>query len=84
MKTLTTHTAYRIFAILKAEGYQGAESRIRQFVGEWKRAHEVPKVFLPLDYDPGKDAQIDWGEATAIIGGMRQTVQYFDMRLCYS
>jgi transposase len=78
------YTAHRIFEILKAEGYQGAESRIRQFVGEWKRSHEAPSVFLPLDYDPGRDAQVDWGEAIAIIGGVRQTVQYFVMRLCYS
>lgn len=78
------YTAHRIYAILKAEGYQGAESRIRQFVGEWKRLHEAPPVFLPLDYDPGKDAQCDWGEATAIIGGVKRTVQYFVMRLCYS
>jgi Mu transposase-like protein len=53
-------------------------------VGEWKRSHEAPKVFLPLDYDPGQDAQVDWGEAITIIGGVRQTVQYFVMRLCYS
>src|SRR5438874_13554762 len=63
---------------------QGAESRIRQFVGEWKRSHEVPKVFLPLDFDPGQDAQVDWGEAIAIIGGVRQTVQVFVMWLSYS
>ena len=30
------------------------------------------------------DAQCDWGEAIAIIGGVRQTVQFFVMRLCCS
>jgi hypothetical protein len=30
------------------------------------------------------DAQCDWGEAIAIIGGVQQTVQFFVMRLCYS
>lgn len=30
------------------------------------------------------DAQCDWGEAIAIIGGVRQTVQFFVMRLRYS
>jgi hypothetical protein len=37
-----------------------------------------------LEFDPGTDAQVDWGEAIAIIGGERVTVQIFLMRLCYS
>jgi transposase len=41
-------------------------------------------VFLPLEFDPGTDAQVDWGEAEAIIAGVQQTVQFFVMRLCYS
>jgi hypothetical protein len=41
-------------------------------------------VFLPLEFDPGQDAQVDWGEAQAILAGARVTVQLFVMRLCYS
>src|SRR5881397_4261098 len=37
-----------------------------------------------LAFEPGQDAQCDWGEAIAIIGGIRQTVQVFVLRLCYS
>jgi transposase len=39
---------------------------------------------LPLEFEPGQDAQVDWGEAIAVIGGVRQTVQVFVMWLSYS
>jgi transposase len=78
------YTAHRIFILLQADGYQGCESRVRQCVATWKRAHATPEVYLPLEFEPGQDAQVDWGEAIAVIAGVRQTVQVFVMRLCYS
>lgn len=78
------YTAHRIFEIIRAEGYSGCESRIRQFVGTWRRMHTPPAVYIPLQFEPGQDAQCDWGEAIAFIAGVRQTVQVFVMRLCYS
>jgi transposase len=78
------YTAHRIFEIIRSEGYQGCESRIRQVVGKWRRAHSTPEVFLPLEFEPGQDAQCDWGEAMATLAGRQQTVQVFVMRLCYS
>src|SRR5579875_506384 len=77
------YTSPKIFEILRAEGYQGCESRIRQHIAGWNRTHKH-EVFLPLEFDPGTDAQCDWGEAVAVINGERQTVQVFTMRLCYS
>src|SRR5690242_10208430 len=78
------YSSRKIFETLRAEGYEGSESRIRQYIAQWKRTHQTPKLFLPLEFDPGQDAQCDWGEAIAVIGGVRQTVQVFVMRLCYS
>src|SRR6266849_5755697 len=78
------YTSHRIFEIIQAEGYEGCESRVRQYIAEWRHAHQQPGLFLPLEFEPGQDAQCDWGEATAVIGGVRQTVQVFVMRLCYS
>src|SRR5215469_13567301 len=78
------YTSHKIFELLQAEGYQGCESRIRQHIAAWRRAHHAPDVFIPLEFEPGQDAQCDWGEAIAVIGGVRQTVQVFVMRLCYS
>jgi transposase len=78
------YTAHKIFEVLQSEGYQGCESRVRQYIASWKRVHEASEVFLPLEFEPGQDAQCDWGEAQAVIAGVRQTVQVFVMRLCYS
>jgi len=78
------YTSHRIFEILQAEGYTGSESRIRGYIGQHKRATKRPAVFVPLEFDPGQDAQVDWGEAIAILGGVRQKLQLFVMRLCYS
>jgi transposase len=78
------YTAHRIFEIIAAEGYEGSESTVRQYIGRHKQATCTPDVFLPLEYDPGQDAQVDWGEAYAIIDGQRQKVQLFIMRLCFS
>ncbi len=54
------YTSHKIFEILQAEGYSGSESRIRQYVGAWRHVNQSPKLFLPLEYDPGHDAQCDW------------------------
>ncbi len=78
------YSSRKIFETLRAEGYEGSESRIRQYIAQWKRTHQTPKLFLPLEFEPGQDAQCDWGEAIAVIASVRQTVQVFVMRLCYS
>ena len=78
------YTAHRIFEIIRDEGYQGCESTVRMHVARFKQATHSPDVFLPLEYDPGQDAQVDWGEAYAVVAGQRQKVQLFIMRLCFS
>ncbi len=54
------YTAHKIFEILRDEGYQGCESRVRQAMAAWNRAQHSPDVFLPLEFEPGQDAQVDW------------------------
>src|SRR5438552_1029028 len=78
------YMTHKIYEVLVAEGYQGSESRVKIYVAQWKKEHKPPDVFLPLDFEPGQDAQCDWGEAIVIIGGIRQMVQVFVLRLCYS
>lgn len=78
------YTAHRIFEVLREEGYQGSESTVRHYISARKIASHPPDVFLPLDFEPGQDAQVDWGEAIAFIGGHREKVQVFLMRLCFS
>lgn len=78
------YTAHRIFEVLREEGYQGCESTVRHYISTRKIASHQPDRFLPLEFEPGQDAQVDWGEATAIIAGHREKVQVFIMRLCFS
>lgn len=78
------YTARRIYEVIRDEGFGGGESTVRGYVGQQRRLRQKPEVFIPLEFDPGMDAQVDWGEAQAVIGGERVTVQLFVMRLCYS
>jgi transposase len=55
------YTAHKIFEILQAEGYQGSESRVRLHFTQWNKNHRAPALFLPLEFEPGKDSQVDWG-----------------------
>lgn len=41
-------------------------------------------VYLPLSFEPGIDAQVDWGEAYVKLKRELLKVQLFVMRLCYS
>ncbi|HEY90604.1 MAG TPA: ATP-binding protein [Dehalococcoidia bacterium] len=47
------------------------------------RTRQCP-VFIPLAYEPGMDAQVDFGEARVIMKGRPVTVQLFVGRLCFS
>lgn len=78
------YTTSKLYDILAAEGYAGSPSRLRAYVGALKQSQRRPKTFLPLAFQPGQDAQVDWGEAQAVIAGERLTVQLFVMRLCYA
>ena len=44
----------------------------------------VAKAFIPLDPEVGREAEVDWGTALAIIGGKPTTVKFFGMRSRYS
>ena len=77
------HTAKRIYDRLVAEhGFSGGESTVREKVRELKEA--MPQAFVPLAFSPGEAMQVDWGEAVAYINGVKQTVNLFCARLCYS
>lgn len=77
-------TAPRIFRQIREEGYSGAESTLRHYVGQVRKLQKQPAVFLPLAFDPGTDAQMDWGEGVVIMNGQPVTVQLFLMKLSYS
>jgi transposase len=78
------YTATRIYQILRAEGYQGSSARLRGYLSSLHWRQPRPRSFFPLEFDPGQDAQVDWGEAIAVIAGVRMTIQLFVLRLCFS
>ena len=78
------YTSGKIYRTLRQAGYQGAESTVRAYVSQRRKAVRRPAIYLPLVFDPGVDAQVDWGEATVIMHGEQVVVQLFVMRLCYS
>jgi len=60
------HTARRIYQrLVKEKSFTGAESTIRRVVREMKQP--MKEAFMPLEFDPGEAAQVDWGEATIVL-----------------
>jgi transposase len=78
------YTSHKIYELIQAEGYKGSESTVRAYVAKRRKEKKRPQVYIPLEFDPGADAQVDWGEAVVEMRGERVTVQIFLMRLCYS
>jgi len=78
------YTGHKIYQLLQAEGYQGCEGSVHNYVSQQRKVKKHPQAFLPLEFDAGQDAQVDWGEVVVEIGGERRKVQIFVMRLNYS
>lgn len=77
------HSGVRIYQRLVEEyGFTGGSSTVRDYV-KIKKA-TPPKVFIPLEFELGSNAQCDWGQALAIIGGQSVTVHLFCMILSAS
>jgi transposase len=76
------HTAKRIFERLRDEhGFAGSYTIVKDYVREHRRRSR--EMFVPLAHPPGH-AQVDFGEALAVIGGEAQKVHYFAFDLPHS
>jgi transposase len=81
------HTARRIHRRLVDEhGADVAESTVRQYVCARKRAmgFAVGEVFVPQVHAPGVEAEVDWGEALVVLGGVSVKAHLFVMRASFS
>ncbi len=78
------HTAHRIWQRVRAEHPECAvaESSVRRYVGQRKHAMGWVKreTFVPQSYAWGQEAQADWYEAEAEVGGERVVLQVFSLR----
>jgi len=75
------HTAKRIFERLRDAGYEGGYSVVRDAVRRARRLRR--EAFVPLAHPPG-EAQVDFGEAVARVGGLLRKVEFFVMALPHS
>src|SRR3712207_2062368 len=73
------HTARRIYHRLRTEmpDYAIAESTVRNYVNERKRVLGLlgREVYVPQCYAWGSQAQVDWYEADAELGGQKLRLQ---------
>lgn len=81
------HTARRIYTrLVEEEGYGGSEVTVRRYVRQVKAKElmEIPGAFLVLEPECGQEAEADWGEALAIVKGVRTPFHFFCMRPKFS
>jgi transposase len=78
------YTGHKVYELVEKEGYTGCEGSVHNFICQTKKKIKGGKSYLPLEFDAGQDAQVDWGEAVVILGGVEVKVQFFVMRLNYS
>ena len=76
------HTSKRIYERLRDEhGFTGGYTIVKDYVREARGF--IAEKFVPLAHPPGH-AQVDFGEAVGIIGGVRRKLHVFFMDLPYS
>lgn len=85
VRLLETHpyTTAQLLTRLRAEGYSGGYSILKDFVRA-VRPKNAP-AFLTLHFQPGQCAQVDWGSwGTLRVGSTRRALSFFVMVLCWS
>ena len=76
------HTAKRIHERLRDEyGFDGGYTIVKDYVREHRR--RTREMFVPLVHPPGH-AQCDFGEAWAVIDGVKQKIHFFVLDLPHS
>lgn len=79
-------TALKLFAVLKAEGFDGDYSRVTEFIRRWRADGGIAatRAFVPLRFEPGEAHQFDWSEEHLVIGGVWRKVIAAHLKLCHS
>jgi transposase len=76
-------TAHRIYTRLVGEhNFGGSERTVCQYGSRLKP--NLQDMLIPLEFDPGTDAQFNWGEAQVYMGDKLVPVQVLCMKLAYS
>jgi transposase len=81
------HTAHRIYTRLVEEyGFRGSEPTVCRYVRGAKARLGLSgqTAMIPLEPDVGREAEVDWGTAAAVINGVRRSIKYCCLRSKYS
>ena len=80
------HTARRVWQrLVEEQGAKVSERQVRRYVHARRRElGDLGEAFVPQHHEPGKEAEVDWGEAWATIDAQRVKVHVFQLRLCHS
>lgn len=82
------HTARRVYNRLRTEqDYQGSESNVRRYVRmvQMELGLDIAgQAYIACEPEAGQEAEVDWGTATAVVGGEKVRLKFFCMRSKYS
>lgn len=77
------YTAQQLLQQLRAKGYTGGYSILKEFVRQVRPVRKP--AFLMLEFAPGECAQVDWGSFGSVaVGSTRRRLSFFVMVLCHS
>ena len=76
------YTVKKMWELLCKDGFAGGYTTVKDAVREL-RGKASKEVFMPLTQPPG-EAQVDFGQALARIGGMLTKIHFFVMSLVHS
>lgn len=79
------HTARRVHERLVDEcGFEGSYSSVQRWVKQWRERHrDESEGFSELEWAPGS-AQVDFGQAKAVLAGVERTVHFLVVSFPYS
>lgn len=79
-------TALKLYAELKAAGFDGDYSRVTEFIRRWRNdgGGALSRAYVPLHFDLGEAFQFDWSEEHLMLGGVWRKVLAAHLKLCAS
>lgn len=79
------HTATRVYERLVAErGFTGSYSSVQRWIKRWRQEHRAQSDgFAELEWAPGS-AQVDFGQAGAVVAGVERVVHFLAVSFPYS
>ncbi|MEW6420041.1 MAG: IS21 family transposase [Nitrospirota bacterium] len=73
------YTGTKIFETIQELGYEGGYSTVTQYLRKKRKTHK--EAFLPLEFELGAHAEVDWIEADFFLKGQITKAHIFVMKL---